>query len=232
MLDSLETLNQMRHSLTGDPEIDSRIAQYEKAFRMQTAVPELTNLASEPEAVLRMYGRDAGKPGSFATNCVLARRLVERGVRFIQLYHRGWDQHYDLPSDLPLQCGDVDQPCAALIRDLRQRGLLDQTLIVWGGEFGRTVYCQGKLTATNYGRDHHGRCFTMWLAGGAARSGHTYGETDEHSFNVVADGVHVHDLNATVLHCLGIDHTRLTYRFQGRDYRLTDVSGRVVLEIL
>jgi hypothetical protein len=232
MLDSLKVLNQSRLSVTGDPEIEARIEQYEKAFRMQVSVPELADLSGESESVLHMYGDDAGKPGTFATNCVLARRLVERGVRFVQLYHRGWDQHYDLQSDLRLQCRDVDQSCAALIRDLRQRGLLDETLIVWGGEFGRTVYCQGKLTATNYGRDHHGRCFSMWLAGGGVRPGLTYGETDDHSFNVATGGVHVHDLNATVLHCLGLDHERLTYRFQGRDYRLTDVSGRVVSEIL
>ncbi|MBI3466491.1 MAG: DUF1501 domain-containing protein [Planctomycetes bacterium] len=231
-LDSLAALNRLRHDVTGDPEIEARIAQYEKAFRMQTAVPELTDLSNEPESLLRMYGPEAGKPGSFATNCLLARRLVERGVRFVQLYHRGWDQHYDLPSDLRLQCGDVDQPCAALIRDLKSRGLLDQTLLVWGGEFGRTVYCQGKLTADNYGRDHHGRCFSMWLAGGGIRPGLTHGETDDHSFNVASGGVHIHDLNATILHSLGLDHTRLTFRFQGRDYRLTDVYGRVVEELL
>jgi hypothetical protein len=231
-LDTLAALNQEHRELAGDAEIDARIAQYEKAFRMQTAVPELVDLKTESAATLASYGSAAGQPGTFATNCLLARRLVERGVRFVQLYHRGWDQHYNLPADLRLQCGDVDQPCAALIRDLKQRGLLDETLIIWGGEFGRTVYCQGKLTAENYGRDHHGRCFTMWLAGGGVRAGITHGATDDHGFNVAAGGVHVHDLNATVFDCLGIDHTRLTFRFQGRDYRLTDVHGQVVQEIL
>lgn len=232
MLDTLAELNRRRLELTGDSEIATRIAQYETAFRMQTAVPELTNLASESAATFELYGSEAKRPGSFAANCLLARRLVERGVRFVQLYHRGWDQHYDLPSDLRLQCGDVDQACAALIRDLKQRGLLEQTLVVWGGEFGRTVYCQGKLTPENYGRDHHGRCFSLWLAGGGIRGGLMFGETDDYSFNVVRDPVHVHDLNATLLHCLGLDHTRLTFRFQGRDYRLTDVHGRVVNEVL
>ncbi len=232
MLDTLAELNQRRLEKLGDTEIETRIAQYETAFRMQTAVPELTDLSRESESTFELYGKDARRPGSFAANCLLARRLVERGVRFVQLYHRGWDQHYDLPSDLRLQCGDVDQACAALVRDLKQRGLLDETLVVWGGEFGRTVYCQGKLTPENYGRDHHGRCFTMWLAGGGIRGGQTFGETDDHSFNVARDPVHVHDLNATLLDRLGFDHTRLTFRFQGRDYRLTDVHGRVVQEIL
>ena len=232
MLDTLAELNQQRFEKLGDTEIETRIAQYETAFRMQTAVPELTDLSRESESTFELYGKDARRPGSFAANCLLARRLVERGVRFVQLYHRGWDQHYDLPSDLRLQCGDVDQACAALVRDLKQRGLLDETLVVWGGEFGRTVYCQGKLTPENYGRDHHGRCFSMWLAGGGIRGGQTFGETDDHSFNVARDPVHVHDLNATLLDRLGFDHTRLTFRFQGRDYRLTDVHGRVVQEIL
>ena len=232
MLDTLAELNQRRFEKLGDTEIETRIAQYETAFRMQTAVPELTDLSRESESTFELYGKEARRPGSFAANCLLARRLVERGVRFVQLYHRGWDQHYDLPSDLRLQCGDVDQACAALVRDLKQRGLLDETLVVWGGEFGRTVYCQGKLTPENYGRDHHGRCFTMWLAGGGIRGGQTFGETDDHSFNVARDPVHVHDLNATLLDRLGFDHTRLTFRFQGRDYRLTDVHGRVVVEVL
>jgi uncharacterized protein (DUF1501 family) len=232
MLDTLAELNQRRFEKLGDTEIETRIAQYETAFRMQTAVPELTDLSRESESTFELYGKEARRPGSFAANCLLARRLVERGVRFVQLYHRGWDQHYDLPSDLRLQCGDVDQACAALVRDLQQRGLLDETLVVWGGEFGRTVYCQGKLTPENYGRDHHGRCFSMWLAGGGIRGGQTFGETDDHSFNVARDPVHVHDLNATLLDRLGFDHTRLTFRFQGRDYRLTDVHGRVVEEIL
>ena len=232
MLDTLAELNQRRFEKLGDTEIETRIAQYETAFRMQTAVPELTDLSRESESTFELYGKEARRPGSFAANCLLARRLVERGVRFVQLYHRGWDQHYDLPSDLRLQCGDVDQACAALVRDLKQRGLLDETLVVWGGEFGRTVYCQGKLTPENYGRDHHGRCFSMWLAGGGIRGGQTFGETDDHSFNVARDPVHVHDLNATLLDRLGFDHTRLTFRFQGRDYRLTDVHGRVVVEVL
>jgi arylsulfatase A-like enzyme len=202
------------------------------AFRMQASVPELTDLRGESRATLESYGPGATQPGTFAANCLLARRLAERGVRFIQLYHRGWDQHYNLPSDLRLQCRDVDQPAAALLEDLRQRGLLDETLVVWGGEFGRTTYSQGKLEPTNHGRDHHGRCFTLWLAGGGIRPGLQYGETDDFCFNIVRDPVHVHDLNATLLHQFGFDHERLTYRFQGRDYRLTDVHGRVVREIL
>jgi uncharacterized protein (DUF1501 family) len=203
------------------------------AFRMQASVPELTDLSSETAETLALYGPQAQLPGTFAANCLLARRLAERGVRFIQLYHRGWDQHYNLPSDLRLQCGDVDQPAAALVLDLKRRGLLDDTLVVWGGEFGRTTYCQGKLNpGGNYGRDHHGRCFTVWLAGGGIRPGIVHGETDDYSFSVVRDPVHVHDLNATLLHCLGIDHTRLTFRFQGRDYRLTDVHGEVVKSIV
>ena len=232
MLDTLATLNRERQAIVGDPEIGARIEQYETAYKMQSAVPELTDLTTEPKHVFDLYGVTAQRPGSFAANCLLARRLVERGVRFVQLYHRGWDQHYDIPTDLPLQCGDVDQACAALVTDLKRRGLLDETVIVWGGEFGRTVYAQGKPTADNYGRDHHGRCFTMWLAGGGIRPGITYGATDDHSFNVARDPVHVHDLNATLLHSLGIDHTRLTHRFQGRDFRLTDVHGDVVKGIL
>jgi len=231
-LDALTQLNRRHERFTGDSETLARIAQYEKAFQMQLAVPELIDLSREPVSILESYGPDAGRPGSFATNCLLARRLAERGVRFIQLYHRGWDQHYNLPSDLRLQCRDIDQPCAALVRDLKQRGLLEDTLVIWGGEFGRTVYCQGNLTQDNYGRDHHGRCFTMWLAGGGIQSGLAHGATDDHGFNVTSNGVHIHDLNATVLHCLGIDHTRLTFRFQGRDYRLTDVHGRVIYDIL
>ncbi|MCO6455514.1 MAG: DUF1501 domain-containing protein [Pirellulaceae bacterium] len=231
-LDALARLNGLAAQRELDPEIATRIAQYEMAFRMQASVPSLTDLSDETEATFDAYGPAARQPGTFAANCLLARRMAERGVRFIQLYHRGWDQHYNLPSDLRLQCGDVDQPCAALIRDLRQRGLLDDTLIVWGGEFGRTVYSQGKLDAANHGRDHHGRSFTVWLAGGGIRGGLVHGETDDFSFNVVHNPVHVHDLNATLLHLLGIDHRRLTYRFQGRDYRLTDVGGNVVREIV
>lgn len=231
-LDVIAGLNQSRLAVEHDPEIATRIAQYELAFRMQTAIPELTDLRDERQATLAAYGPQAGQPGTFAANCLLARRMAERGVRFIQLYHRGWDQHYNLPSDLRLQCRDVDQPVAALIRDLKQRGMLDETLVVWGGEFGRTTYCQGKQEPANYGRDHHGRCFTMWLAGGGLKPGVVFGETDDFCYNIARDPVHVHDLNATLLHLLGIDHTRLTFRFQGRDYRLTDVHGRVVHEIL
>ncbi|MBL9130429.1 MAG: DUF1501 domain-containing protein [Verrucomicrobiaceae bacterium] len=231
-LDVLAALNRKEFERERDPEIETRIAQYEMAFRMQSSVPELLDVKDEKESVIDDYGPYARQPGSFAANCLLARRLAERGVRFIQLYHRGWDQHYNLPSDLRLQCRDIDQPCAALIRDLKQRGMLDETLIVWGGEFGRTIYSQGKLEATNHGRDHHGRCFTMWLAGGGIKPGIQFGETDDFSYNVARDGVHVHDLNATLLHQLGIHHEQLTFRFQGRDYRLTDVHGKVVQGIL
>jgi hypothetical protein len=232
MLDDLAALNQRHNEKTGDPEISTRIAQYELAYRMQSAVPELTDLSGEPDHVFDLYGPEARKPGTFAANCLLARRLAERGVRFIQLFHRGWDQHTKLPTQIRGQCRDTDQPSAALVMDLKRRGLLDDTLVVWGGEFGRTVYCQGRLTADDYGRDHHPRCFTVWLAGGGTKPGVTYGETDDFSYNIVRDPVHVHDLQATILHCLGIDHTRLTYRFQGRDHRLTDVAGKVVEGIL
>jgi Protein of unknown function (DUF1501) len=231
-LDDLARLNQMRLEETGDPEVATRIAQYEMAFRMQTSVPELIDVSKEPKHVFDLYGPDARKPGTFAANCLLARRLAERGVRFIQLFHRGWDQHTNLPKQIVGQCRDTDQASAALVKDLKRRGLLDDTLIVWGGEFGRTVYCQGTLTADDYGRDHHPRCFTVWMAGGGIKGGTTFGETDEFSYNVVKDPVHVHDLHATMLHCLGIDHKRLTYRFQGRDFRLTDVFGEVVKEVL
>jgi hypothetical protein len=231
-LDALGRLNQLSAEREVDPEIATRITQYEMAFRMQSSVPDLMDWSDESEGTLEAYGPQVRRPGTFAANCVLARRLAERGVRFVQLYHRGWDQHYNLPSDLRLQCGDVDQPCAALIRDLKQRGLLDETLVIWGGEFGRTTYSQGKLEPTNYGRDHHGRCFSIWLAGGGIQPGIVHGETDDFSFNVVRDPIHVHDLNATLLHLLGIDHRRLTYRFQGRDFRLTDVEGELVRGIL
>jgi hypothetical protein len=227
-LDALAGLNRKRYEAVGDPEISARITQYELAYRMQASVPELTDLSREPEATFALYGPDSRRPGTFAANCLLARRLAERDVRFIQIFHRGWDHHGDLPRDLPLQCRDIDRACYALVTDLKQRGLLHDTLVVWGGEFGRTIYCQGTLTKTNYGRDHHPRNFTMWLAGGGIRPGVVYGETDEFSYNVVRDPVHIHDLNATILHCLGIDHTRLTYPFQGRDFRLTDVAGRAV----
>ena len=232
LLDGLADLNRLRLAQTGDPETATRIAQYEMAFRMQTSVPELADLAGEPESVLDDYGPDVRKPGTYARNCLLARRLAERDVRFIQLYHMGWDQHGDLPGQIRGQCRDIDQPTAALLRDLRQRGLLDDTLVVWGGEFGRTAYSQGALTATNYGRDHHPRCFTMWMAGAGVNAGSTHGETDDFSYNIAHNPVHVHDLNATLLHLLGVDHTRLTHKFQGRHFRLTDVHGEVVRALL
>jgi hypothetical protein len=232
MLETLAALNRKQHAEALDPEINTRIAQYEMAFRMQSSVPELTDLGREPAETFDLYGPEARTPGTFAANCLMARRLAERGVRFIQLYHRNWDQHYSLPTNIRLQCQDIDQPCAALITDLKRRGLLEDTLVVWGGEFGRTPYSQGTLTATNFGRDHHPHAFSMWMAGGGIRPGLTYGETDDYSYNVVSDGVHVHDLNATILRCLGIDHTRLTFKFQGRDFRLTDVHGEVVRKVL
>ncbi len=232
MLDDLAALNAMRFKEMGDPEITTRIAQYELAYRMQASVPELTDVSKEPKHVFDLYGPDSRKPGTFAANCLLARRLAERGVRFIQLFHRGWDQHTHLPKQILGQCRDTDQPSAALVADLKQRGMLDDTLIVWGGEFGRTVYCQGTLTREDYGRDHHPRCFTIWLAGGGIKAGTSYGETDDYSYNIVRDGVHVHDLHATMLHCLGIDHTRLTFKFQGRHHRLTDVHGELVKKLL
>jgi hypothetical protein len=224
MLDSLARLNQKQMDEVADPETQARIAQYEMAFRMQSSVPELTNLSSEPKHVLDMYGPDVHTPGTFAASCLLARRMAERGVRFTQIFHRGWDQHFNIGGDLPNQCRDVDQPCYALINDLKQRGMLDDTLVVWGGEFGRTIYCQGKLTKDNYGRDHHPRCFTIWMAGGGIKPGIVYGQTDEFSYNIVENPVHIHDLNATILHCLGIDHKRLTYKVQGLDMRLTGVE--------
>jgi hypothetical protein len=230
-LNDLNDLNRARLDQTGDPEIATRIAQYEMAFRMQASVPDLTDLSKEPDSTFQLYGEDARKGGTFAFNCLLARRLAERGVRFIQLFHRGWDQHQKLPASIQHQCRQTDQPSAALVADLKQRGLLDDTLIVWGGEFGRTVYCQGKLTADDYGRDHHPRCFTIWMAGAGIKKGFSYGSTDDFSYNITEDPVHVHDLHATILHLLGIDHTKLTYKFQGRHYRLTDVHGRVVREL-
>jgi hypothetical protein len=231
-LDDLAKLNQLRLDAVGDPEIATRIAQYEMAYRMQTAVPELADLSKEPANVLEMYGPDVNRRGSYAANCLLARRLSERGVRFVQLFHTGWDQHDDLPNGIRGQCKDTDQPSAALVKDLKQRGLLDETLVIWAGEFGRTTYGQGKFTNETYGRDHHPRCFSIWMAGGGIRGGLTYGETDDFSYNIVKDPVHVHDLNATIMHCMGIDHTKLTYRFQGRHYRLTDVHGEVVKGVL
>ena len=232
MLDDVAELNRQRLGIVGDPEIATRIAQYELAFRMQTSIPHLTDYSTEPKHVLEMYGPNVQKQGTYASNCLLARRLSERGVRFVQLFHRGWDQHNTLPKALRGQCADTDQPTTALIKDLRQRGLLDETLIVWGGEFGRTIYCQGELSGTNYGRDHHPRCFTVWMAGGGIRPGMSWGKTDDFSYNVVENPVPVYDLHATMLHLLGIDHRRLTFRFQGRDHRLTDAHGNVIRELL
>src|SRR5579872_2383050 len=232
MLDDVAALNRFRFNEFQDPEIQARIDQYEMAFRMQSAVPELADYSQEPAHVFERYGPESKKPGTFAANCILARRLAERGVRFIQLYHRGWDQHADLPKGIKSQCYDTDQPTAALVEDLEERGLLEDTLLVWGGEFGRTVYSQGTLTAENYGRDHHPYCFSIWLAGAGIKGGTMYGQTDDFSYNVAQDPVHVHDLNATVLHLMGIDHTRLTFRHQGRDYRLTDVHGNIVHGLL
>lgn len=228
MLDDLMGLNKIRKAVMGDPEIDTRIAQYELAFRMQTSVPELLDLSSEPASVLEMYGPNVKKQGSYAYNCLLARRLAERGVRFVQLFHMGWDQHFDLPRAIKLQAEDIDQPTAGLVKDLKQRGMLDDTLVVWGGEFGRTVYSQGDLAPDNYGRDHHPRCFSIWMTGGGVKRGIQYGKTDDYSYNIVENPVNVHDLHATMLHLLGVDHKRLTYKYQGRDFRLTDVFGDVL----
>lgn len=234
MLDGLAELNQQHLQEMGDPEIAARIAQYEMAFRMQTSVPDLVDLKGETKETLEMYGPEVNEPGTFAYNCLLARRLAERGVRFTQIFLRGWDHHGGLPGQIKQLVKAADQPCAALIKDLKQRGMLDDTLVVWGGEFGRTIYSQGTLTKENYGRDHHPRCFTMWFAGGGMKPGTVYGETDDFSYNIVSDNqkMHIHDLNATILHTLGINHERLTYRSQGRDFRLTDVEGRVVHDIL
>ncbi len=232
MLDMLGNLNEQAQQEHGDAETLARIQQYELAYRMQMSVPELTDFSDEDAKTLEMYGPDVSKPGSYAHNALMARRLAERGVRFIQLYHEGWDQHLDLPGQLPMQCADTDQPSAALVKDLRQRGLLDETLVVWGGEFGRTTYSQGDLNAVKYGRDHHPRCFTLWMAGGGIKPGTVYGETDEVGYNIVQNPVHVHDLHATMLHLMGIDHERLTYKYQGRRFRLTDVFGNVVEEIV
>jgi hypothetical protein len=231
-LDELAELNQQRHGVLGDPEIQTRIAQYEMAFRMQSSVPDLLDISNEPQQILDLYGPDVKRPGSFASNCLLARRLCERDVRFVQLFHMGWDHHGGLPKAIKGQCNDTDQATAGLLTDLKQRGLLDDTLIVWGGEFGRTIYSQGALTETNYGRDHHPRCFTVLMAGAGVNKGTTFGETDDFSYNIVKDGVHVHDLNATILHLMGVDHTRLTYRYQGRDFRLTDIHGKVVKQLM
>ena len=232
MLDDISSLNQIKSAQVGDPEIETRISQYELAFRMQTAVPEITDISDEPEYILEMYGPDVRKPGTYARNCLLARKMAERDVRFIQLFHMGWDQHNDLPDHMSKQCKDTDQASAALIQDLKQRGMLDDTLVVWGGEFGRTVYCQGKFTDQTYGRDHHPRNFSIWMAGGGIKPGITYGKTDDFSYNVTENPVEVFDLNATILHQLGLDHEQLTWRFQGRDYRLTDVHGRVLQDLI
>jgi len=229
---ALTSLDQLHRLQSSDALIDTRIRQYELAFRMQSSIPDVTNIASEPDHVLDMYGPDARNPGTFAANCLLARRLAEQNVRFIQLYHQGWDHHGGLPGAIKRQCKETDQPTAALLTDLKQRGMLDDTLVIWGGEFGRTNYCQGKLGATNFGRDHHGRCFTVWMAGGGIKGGVTLGTTDEYGFNIVDQPIHIHDLQATILHVMGIDHERLTFRHQGRAFRLTDVHGHVVQPIL
>jgi len=231
-LDTLGELNQTKAAELGDPEISTRISQYEMAFQMQSSVPELVDLSKESAGVVDSYGPDARKPGTFAYNCLMARRLAERGVRFIQLYHRDWDHHGGLQDGLPKRCKETDQPAAALIKDLEARGMLDDTLVLWGGEFGRTVYCQGRLTEKDYGRDHHPRCFTMWMAGGGVKPGIVIGETDDYSYNITADPVHVHDLQATIMHLMGVDHTRLTFRFAGRYFRLTDVHGNVAKKLL
>ena len=232
MLDAVAEINRLRSQEFGDPEIETRIAQYEMAYRMQASVPELMDLSGEPEHVFERYGPDSRRPGTYAANCLLARRLAERDVRFVQLFHRGWDQHLDLPREIRLQAKDTDQASAALVQDLKERGMLDETLVIWGGEFGRTVYCQGKLSETNYGRDHHPRCFTIWMAGGGIKPGITHGQTDDYCYNVVEDPVHVYDLQATALRCMGIDHKRLTFKYQRRHFRLTDVHGEVVEPLL
>jgi len=231
-LDHLKKLQTLQYDAFGDPEIMARISQYEMAFRMQSSVPEVTDTSDEPEHIFDLYGPDARKPGTYAANCLLARRLAERGVKFIQLYHQGWDQHGDLPKKIRTQCNETDRPSAALIKDLKQRGLLEDTLVIWGGEFGRTNYSQGKLTETDYGRDHHPRCFTLWMAGGGVKRGFSYGQTDEFGYNIASDAVHVHDFQATLLHLLGIDHERLTFKYQGRRFRLTDVHGKVITPII
>ena len=232
MLDRLNELHELQLERTGDVGLETRIAQYEMGFRMQASIPEVTAIDNEPESTFKLYGEDARKPGTFAANCLLARRLAEKDVRFIQLYHPGWDQHGGLPGGITRQCKETDQASAALITDLKARGMLEDTLVIWGGEFGRTNYCQGKFDGKSFGRDHHPRCFTMWMAGGGVKAGHTHGETDDYSYNIVDDGVHIHDFHATIMHLLGIDHERLTYRYQGRHFRLTDVHGHVVKSVL
>jgi uncharacterized protein (DUF1501 family) len=232
MLDTLKGLNELGHERDGDPEILARIEQYERAFGLQSAVPALADLSDEPQTTFDRYGEEARQPGTYAANCLLARRLVERGVRFVQLYHRDWDHHTKLPSRIRKHAGLTDQGTAALVADLKQRGLLNETLIIWAGEFGRTAYCQGELTGEDYGRDHHPRCFTVWMAGGGVKSGFSLGRTDDFSYNIAERPVHIHDLQATILHLLGIDHLRLLFRSQGRDFRLTDIAGEVVREVL
>ncbi|MGJ7029800.1 DUF1501 domain-containing protein [Niabella hirudinis] len=231
MLDHLSELNNESYGVVGDPEIKAKVQQYEMAYRMQTAVPEVTDLSKEPESIIKLYGPDCLVPGTYAANCLLARKLSENGVRFVQLYHQGWDSHGNLPSELAGQCRDTDQASAALVTDLKQRGMLDETLVIWGGEFGRTNYCQGALSKDNYGRDHHPRCFTMWMAGGGVKPG-VYGETDEFGYNIASDPVHVHDFHATALHLMGLDHERLVYKHLGRRYRLTDVAGKIVTGLM
>lgn len=232
LIDGVAALNQLNFARTGDPEIETRIEQYEMAYRMQASVPELMDVSKEPDSVYEMYGPDSRSPGTFAANCLLARRLAERDVRFIQLYHRGWDHHGELPKRLPVSARDTDQPSAALVKDLKRRGLLDDTLVVWAGEFGRTPYAQGDPKPDDYGRDHHGRCFSLWMAGAGVKGGHIHGATDEYGFNIAEGAVAVHDIQATILHQLGIDHEKLVYRFQGRRFRLTDTEGHVLREIL
>ena len=231
-LDFLSKIQKNKYSDIGDPEILSRISQYEMAFRMQTSVPEVMDISKEPESIFKLYGKDAKKPGTFAANCLLARRLIEKDVRFVQLYHQGWDHHGDLPKNIKIQCKETDQPTAGLIKDLKQRGLLEDTLVIWGGEFGRTNYSQGQLTETNYARDHHPRCFTIFMAGAGIKKGLSYGQTDEFGYNIIENPVHVHDFQATLMHLMGIDHEKFTFKFQGRRYRLTDVHGSIVKDIL
>ena len=232
MLDRLKDLHELQLERTGDPRLETRIAQYEMGYRMQSSIPEVTDLGKEPESTFKLYGEDARKPGTFAANCLLARRLAEQDVRFIQLYHPGWDQHGGLPGGISRQCKETDQASAALVTDLKARGMLEDTLVIWGGEFGRTNYCQGKFNAKNFGRDHHPRCYSIWMAGGGVKPGYSHGTTDEYCYNVAEDGVHVHDFHATILHLLGIDHERLTYKYQGRHFRLTDVHGHIVENVL
>jgi hypothetical protein len=231
MLDAVRKLHEMRLAEQSDPHVETQIAQYELSYRMQTSIPEVTDMSDEPDYVFEEYGKGSRDPGSFAANCLLARRLAERGVRYIQLFHQGWDHHGGLPGGLKNQCGETDQASAALVNDLKRRGMLDDTLVIWGGEFGRTNYCQGKLSS-NFGRDHHGRCFSIWMAGGGVKPGMSYGATDDYGFNIAENPVHVHDLHATMMHLLGIDHEQLTFRYQGRRFRLTDVHGNVVHDVL